>query len=224
MKKRVNVKDFDYKIEVTENEVVIYNGLEKKVRLLRNSFDVLKSCSSVENCNKAFVVTKAEKVIVYGIDANCQNLSRKTTSLNPADFGFETADELIVYINSLLQIEVNVSQITKIEILDTEAETTQTLGGKTIFRTAIRVSGFVNGSGITHNLNIDNYVNFVVMAWVSGDDSDKRKLNGLDESIGSQQFYFGALQVDTIDEIITDLPGGLFDELLIIIDYTKQDA
>lgn len=215
-----------YSLAFVDGYLQIQNGIEGTYNFLGSTVAIVQGCNSVDTCNSELKRFVPDTLKIWGKKVDCCQYQLDTVSLDPKNFGYDTSEELAQAIATLLLTDVQSliqNNFFGGEILATEQKTGYTLDGKDIYKTAIRISGFVNGSGVTHNLDIENYVTMEGMAWVSGDASDKRQLNALDEAIAGQQFYYGALQVDTIDEIITDLPGGLFNELLLVIEYTKND-
>ena len=150
---------------------------------------------------------------VWGNAVDCCSNQLASTTLNPADFGYETAEELEAAINLIIKKGKTFGG----EVIDKENSTGYTVLGKPVYRQAFRVSGFTPGDPFVHGLGIDMYVKVNIFSWENAFPDDKRQTSAKND-VGGQLFYHGTLQPGGIDEIITD--AG-FDELYLDLEYTK---
>lgn len=192
--------------------LTIENGIQGTTSFAENSVIMLTDCSDDKICNNPMKPTAPDQLTIWGNTVDCSSNVKNKITLNPSDFGYSTPEEL----QTAIEAAIIEAEKTPVEILETEKETLYTLGGKNIFRKAIRVSGFSTGAGYTHNLNIDNYVSIKIYSWINGSPEDKRELAG--EGTGRTSQMYADLQANAFDEIITDTN---FDELLIVLEYTK---
>lgn len=222
------VKNFcggsEYSIALEDGFLVVQNGVQGEVRFLASSVAILQDCSGTGSLcgGTPLQKTKNEYLVLSGTVVDCSSSSTQTTSLDPEKFGFEDVSSLATYIQNLLNVTVEVLIQNAIEgqgeIFAQEQKTGFTFGGKPIWKTAQIHEGFISGNDITHDLDVEQFLNLQIFAY-DADFPLIKKVVEQNQQLGGD-CVFETAQSNIIDSVT--LPAG-YDTILLYAEYTKTD-
>ena len=202
-----NVKDYPYSLEFVDGYLKIENGISGTYCLLASSVALVKDCNSVDTCNSELKRFVPDTLKVWGNAVDCCSDQLTSVSLNPVDFGYETAQELADAIN----------QVQGLEIRNTPQFIGFTDDGKPIFRESFLEDGFTSGDPFVHNRDIDKYLNLQIDSWLPADAETKKELVSNAPGLPFTKFFFGDKERNQIGAVTTDTG---YTSIFVVIDYT----